>query len=158
EPLIRILKQRGYHIGLCGRHEWRALYPEDNQLKWIDTQLPWSVHNEKKKYLLKDYTSGRFRSFLGELRDWANGAIGLDTRGDIRSVAVLRWAGCRRVLALENYMGSNLKITPGAAERIPLDHSLRRWELNLTFLKALDPNWSREQVSGPFFPHLARPL
>src|SRR5256885_10986217 len=48
EPLVRILKQHGYQIALCGKREWKALYPEDNQLKWIAAELPWSVHSESK--------------------------------------------------------------------------------------------------------------
>src|SRR5689334_16110050 len=93
EPLVRALKQRGYKVGLCGRKAWRPLYPEDGQLQWIDADLPWCTHNEREKYAVRDYTSAQFRTFLRTLKDWGDGTIGLDTRGDIRSVGLLRLAG-----------------------------------------------------------------
>src|SRR6266404_2315116 len=55
EPLVRLLKLRGYEVGLCGRKEWKSLYPEDRQLKWIDSQFPWSAHNGQRKYVVRDY-------------------------------------------------------------------------------------------------------
>ena len=38
---------------------------------------------------------------------------------------------------MRNYFNTNLIILPGAADRIPFDPELRRWELNLRFLEAL---------------------
>ena len=157
EPMVRVLKQRGFHVGICAKREWKALYPEDEQLKWIDSELPWGTHDEKRKYSLGAYSSASFRRCLDELRHWAKGAVGLDTRGDIRSVAVLHLAGCRRVLSLEAYIGSDLKITPGTAELVPFDHRLHRWELNLKFLGRIDPQLKLEPTSGPRFEHLKKP-
>jgi len=156
EPLIRELKKRGYEIVLSGRSSWKALYPQDEQLKWIDAVLPWSSVSEEKKYRLKDYRSPEFREYIGRLRSEAKGAIGLDTRGDIRSVVVLQMARCRQVFALENYLGSNLTITPGAAKRVKFEHELHRWQLNLRFLEVLEPGFDAGKVSGPFFGHLAK--
>jgi ADP-heptose:LPS heptosyltransferase len=156
EPLVRALKANGYAVTMCGKKEWKSLYPEDQQLKWLDANLPWSAHDENKKYFLKDYASGGFRSWLQRVRVSGKGAIGLDTRGDIRSVAVLRAAGCRRVLALENYLGSDLRITAGTAELVAFDHTMRRWELNLQFLKALAPGLKLSGTNGPHFEHLAQ--
>src|SRR6266404_4161592 len=67
EPLVRVLKQRGYQIGLAGKKPWKALYPEDRQLQWIDSELPWASHNEKTKYALRGYASASFRSHLEAL-------------------------------------------------------------------------------------------
>jgi heptosyltransferase III len=154
EPLVRTAGRCGYMIGLCGKPEWRSLYPEDATLKWLDADLPWATHDESNKYLLKHYTSTKLRMCLRELRNWGTGAIGIDTRGDIRSVAVLHLAGCKRVLALENYLGSNLLVTPGSAERIDFDHRLRRWEMNLRFLHVLNPSLNLTEIARPRFKHL----
>jgi len=156
EPLVRLLKQRGFQVGICAKREWKTLYPEDEQLKWIDSQLPWGTHDEKRKYSVGGYRSAGFRKCLDELRHWANGAIGIDTRGDIRSVAVLHLAGCRRVLSLEAYIGSDLKVTPGTAELVPFNHRLHRWQLNLQFLGRIDPELRLEPTSGPRFEHLKK--
>jgi heptosyltransferase III len=157
EPLVRAATQRGYTLGLCGQRQWKALYPDGPQLRWLDAALPWSAHDQRQKYVLKDYGSAELRNGLRDLREWGTGAIGLDTRGDIRSVAVLRLAGCARVLTLENYLGSNLITMPGSADRIPFDHSLRRWQLNLKFLQALNPALSIVGIQSPRFDHLLRP-
>src|SRR2546421_1107633 len=64
EPLVRALKQSGYLLAICGKKEWKSLYPQDQQITWIDTNLPWSTYDETRKYSLKDYSSGNFRSWL----------------------------------------------------------------------------------------------
>src|SRR6266850_2364112 len=154
EPLVRALKGDGYQIAICGKREWKRLYPEDQQLTWIDSELPWVTYDENKKYFFKEYRSSNFRRCLKALRSWASGAVGLDTRGDIRSVALLWLAGCSRVISLENYLGSNLKVTPGTAQLIPFDHTLHRWQLNLKFFAALAPDSTLEHIRSPSFEHL----
>jgi len=155
EPLVRVLKANGYQIAICGKREWKGLYPEGQQLKWIDSELPWVAYDENKKYSFKRYTSRSFRTCLRSLRKWARGAVGLDTRGDIRSVALLRLAGCSRVISVKNYLGTNLKVTPGTAQLIPFDHTLHRWQLNLKFHTALSPGSRLDQIRSPSFEHLS---
>src|SRR5690606_18110846 len=105
-----------------------------------DLRLPWASHNEQIKYRLGLYRQEPARGDLRRFREMGKGAVGVDTRGDIRSVLLLYWAGCKRVISLSNYLGSDLPMSPLAAEIVPFNNDLRRWELNASFLSALDPN------------------
>jgi ADP-heptose:LPS heptosyltransferase len=152
QPLIHSLLENGYDVRVCARKEWRTLYPEVEH--WIPSRVPWSTYEETQKYRLSQYRSPEFREFVRQLREAGTGAIGIDTRGDIRSVLFLYWAGCREVLTLSNYLGSDLRNFSGAARNVPFSPNSRRWELNLSFLRVFGLN-SRQQP--PQFPHLRRP-
>jgi len=154
EPLVRALEGAGVEVRMGARAEWRELYPR--QQVWVDAYVPWGTHAAKAKYRWGDYGSARFRTFLKELRRAGRGAVGVDTRGDIRSVLLLHLAGCREVVSLSTYLGTNARVTAGAARRVAYDARLRRWEVNLAFLPALGVH-PREPLPPPFFPHLAAP-
>jgi ADP-heptose:LPS heptosyltransferase len=91
------------------------------------------------------------------MRRLGRNSIGLDTRGDIRSVLLLQAAGCRRVLTLSTYLGSNVRIWKAAAELVPFSPHLRRWELNLAFLEPLGIKLDPSALPGPSLKHLAKP-
>lgn len=152
EPLVRGLVQHGYEVRLCARPEWQPLYPHIQQ--WVPAAVPWARHQSTAKYRWVDYHRPQFRQFLHQLRRAAAGTVGLEPRGDIRSVWLLHLAGCRRVLTLSNYLGSDLRVPAWAAERVAFWPGLRRWELNLRFLAALAGGDVRA-VGPPRFPHLA---
>ncbi len=154
EPLVRALADAGVEVRLCARAEWRELFPQPKV--WVDAHIPWGSHAAKAKYRWADYCSARFRAFLKELRRAGRGAVGVDTRGDIRSVLLLHLAGCREVVSLSTYLGSNARVPAGAARRVPFEAQSRRWEVNASFLPALGVN-PREPLPPPFFPHLAAP-
>jgi hypothetical protein len=152
-PLVRELLAREYEVLLCSKPEWRPLYPDRRNQTWIDLRLPWTSHNENIKYRPGLYFQEPTRGDLRHLRAAATGAIGIDTRGDIRSVLLLYWAGCRRVISLSSYLGSNLPMWRVSAEIVPFDNSIRRWELNLRFLRALEPNFEIASVAPPRLDH-----
>jgi len=157
EPLVRCLRQSGYEVVLGAKPEWRPLLPEGPGLTWLDLFLPWATHNEQAKYRLASYFQRPWRESLKGLRRLGRGAVGIDTRGDIRSGLVLQLAGCSRVLSLSTYLGSNVHVSPRAAELVPFTSQLRRWELNLAFLEPLGVKVDRTSVGPPFLPHL-RPV
>lgn len=152
-PLVRELLARGREVMVCSKPEWRPLYPDCPNQIWIDMRLPWASHNESVKYKLGLYFNEPTSGDLKRMRAAAAGATGLDTRGDIRSVLLLYWAGCRRVISLSNYLGSNLEMWPLAAEIVPFDNTIRRWELNVRFLQALDPGADLSKVGRPRLEH-----
>lgn len=153
-PLVRELLERKFEVVLCSKPEWRALYPDRPGQTWLNLRLPWTSHNETMKYQAGLYFRDPTRGDLRAMRAIGTGAVGLDTRGDIRSVLLLYWAGCRRVISLSNYLGSDLKMWPAAAEIVPFDNSLRRWELNARFLQCLDPAADPATVRPPSLDHL----
>ena len=150
EPLARSLGEKKFQVIICARLEWRVLYGEE--VTWMPSRIPWGYHQAQMKYRLADYFSPAFRRFMKELRQAGRGSIGLDPRGDIRSVILLYLAGCRKVITLSNYLGSDLAMFAGAAKQIPFSSKLRRWEMNLNFLQALGV--AEAKPSPPFFKHL----
>jgi ADP-heptose:LPS heptosyltransferase len=137
---------------LCARPEWRVLFPG---LAWVESEAPWGRHARAQKYVLREYFGPALRGFLRTLRATARGAVGIDTRGDIRSVLLLHLAGCRRVITISSYAGSNLRMLAGAAERVEFSPDLRRWEMNLRCAAPLGLNVS--SVAPPSFAHLHNP-
>jgi hypothetical protein len=154
EPLVRELLRREYEVILCSKPEWRPLFPDRPNQQWLNMRLPWASHNEKIKYRLGLYFQEPARGDLSAMRKAASGATGIDTRGDIRSVLLLYWAGCSRVISLSNYLGSDVRMWPSAAEIVPFDNGIRRWELNARFLARLDPSADLGCVTSPRLDHL----
>ena len=153
EPLVRELIRRDYEAVVCSRPQWRKLYPDQPGMRWEDIRVPFATHDEKSKYDIARYFNEPFAGDMRRLRKVAQGAIGIEPRGDIRCVALLYAMGCRRVLSLSNYLGSDLPMWRGAAEIVPFSHEVRRWELNLRFLEAITAE-SAAGVTAPFLAHL----
>jgi glycosyltransferase involved in cell wall biosynthesis/ADP-heptose:LPS heptosyltransferase len=78
--------------------------------------------------------------------------VGIDTRGDIRNVILLYLAGCRRVITLSNYLGSDLRMPGAVATIVAFSRELRRWELNLRCAEPLGVK--TPALEGPSFSHL----
>ena len=153
EPLIRELLAAEKEVVICSKAVFKTLFPEHNLLHWAPLHLPFGSPDEKAKYAFKYYYSDPFRSDILNLRKVAGGATALDLRGDIRCVLLLYAVGCRRVISLSNYLGSNLHMSPAAAEIVPFQNGIRRWELNLKFLEELVAR-APIQSSRPRFAHL----
>ncbi|MGI8602777.1 MAG: glycosyltransferase family 9 protein [Verrucomicrobiales bacterium] len=153
QPLVDTLLGNGIHVTLCARHLWRNLYPARANFEWLDCHVPWSSYDERRKYRPGVMRSQEFRHFVSHLRSMCRDAIGIDTRGDVRSILLLYLAGCRKVISLSHYLGYDLSNTRGAAHLVPYDDGRRRWELNLQFLRPLGlPMPARAE--GPRFKHL----
>jgi hypothetical protein len=131
QPMVHALLAGGFQVTFCGREAFRAMLPPEVQ--WIPSRIPWGLHDYARKYRPADYLAPEFRGFFRALRGAGRGAIGLDTRGDCRSVWLLHLSGCARVLTLDHYLDTDLPMPRVAGERVPFDFSLRRWELNLRF-------------------------
>ena len=128
EPLVRLLRTHHYDVTFCGAAPWRVILPGIN---WVDSEIAWGRHAAAEKYSLRAYTGPKFRGFLRALRNAAQGAVGIDTRGDIRSVILLHLAGCQQVISLSRYLGTDLKMPRLAATTVEVPPELRRWESNL---------------------------
>lgn len=148
EPLVRVLLREGREVRICARPEWRVLF--DEKIAWLPARIPWGSHDSGAKYRTGDYLSRAFLDFIRDLRKLGRGTIGVDTRGDVRSVLLLYLAGCSKVVTLSNYLGSDLEVLSIAAERVTFAPELRRWEINLRFLSSLGLRQSIE-VLGPAF-------
>lgn len=152
EPMVRALRQNGMEVTICAQSRWRQLY--DDSVDWLDVDVPWATYQDKAKYALGGYLGGRFREFRRRLRSVAKGAIGIDPRGDVRSILLLRLAGCSRVVTLSCYLGSDMVVPPDCAERAYFDSSVPRWRNNVLLAeKVLEKTLS---LSPPAIGHLPK--
>lgn len=136
-PLARGLLASGWEVTVCARPSWREVFPAG--ISWVDCQLPWTSYDDRQKYRAGSLVGPAMRSFLRQLRQAAAGSVGIDTRGDARSLILLWLARCQRVLTLDRYLGYDLANPKWVGDLVAFDPSLRRWQSNLQFLTALAP-------------------
>ena len=153
EPLVRELQRQGREVRICARAAWRELYPAALVKRWVDARIPWSSYDEQDKYSPAALLSPEFRAFRSALAEAARGTVGVDTRGDPRSVLLLHLAGCRSVLSLSHYLGSDFGNVRAAATHVEFADDLKRWELNLRFLGPLGLS-APAAIAAPRFQHL----
>ena len=137
EPLVRQLRGAGWQVRLAARPAWRALFPSGQVDGWCDFTSPWSRYESGRKYRLGALFGSELRESRARLREAAAGAVGIDPRGDVRSVVLLWLAGCHEVWSLDRYLGTDLALPKSAAGRLPADPKLPRWRLNLSFFSTL---------------------
>jgi ADP-heptose:LPS heptosyltransferase len=136
-PLTHGLLHHGWKVTVCAREHWRDLFPAP--VHWVTSRLPWTAYDDQQKYQAGSIFGTEMRSFLNELKQAASGAVGIDTRGDVRSLTLLWLARCDRVLSLDRYLGYDLANRPWSAELVNYSPALRRWQSNLRFLSAICP-------------------
>ena len=153
EPLVRILKREGFCTHMCAREVWRPIFPVEHISGWLDSKIPWSSYEFKKKYAWRSILGPEFRKFLKDLQSIGKGAIGFDTRGDIRNVILLYLAGCCEVYTLSHYLGSDLMVFPFAARIVSARNDVPRWRLNLELLRTVGLTIN-DNVSPPSVNHL----
>lgn len=135
EPLIRSLHKHEFEVRMSAQKSWRPLFSRSVISQWLDSQIPWASYCSRAKYRLSSFGKPAFTAYLRELYRIGHGTIGIDPRGDIRSVLLLRLAGCRSVLTLANYLGTDLCVPSFAAEIVPGSDDLKRWQVNMLFLE-----------------------
>lgn len=137
EPLVRQLRGAGWQVHVAAQPEWHELFPPAQTDGWCDFTAPWSHYSSGRKYEAGALFGAKLRASRVRLRAAAAGAVGVDTRGDVRSVLMLWLAGCRQVWSLDRYLGTDLALPASAASQVPTDSSLPRWRLNLACFAAL---------------------
>jgi len=140
QPLIKQLYCCGYEVIVAAKHKWRSLIPDEYITEWVDCELPWSDYDPKNKYSLKNIANKKFQRSLKSLIRISPGSIGVDTRGDIRSVLLLYFSGCRTVYSLSQRLSLNIKIPRITAKIVPRNREMRRWTQNMEFAKAIGCN------------------
>lgn len=145
EPLVRQLRAAGWRVTIAARPSWRDLFPPGHVEGWCDFSAPWSRYESGQKYRLGALFGAELRESRAALRDAAAGGVGIDPRGDVRSMHLLWLAGCRQVWSLDRYLGTSLKVPKSAARLLSTDPSCPRWRLNLSFFPALTNQPPAEQ-------------
>lgn len=153
EPMVRAFKCMNYEVRFCTKPHWNPLLPPRAVDYWLEDKIPWTHYDPSRKYRLGALVSREFVQFLLRLRRQGRGVIGLDPRGDVRSVLLLHLAGCRQVVTLSHYLGSDLPMCPAVGLIVNDPGHLRRWELSLLFVKAIAKSLPPE-ISSPCLSHL----
>ncbi|MBN1672230.1 MAG: hypothetical protein JXR37_14415 [Kiritimatiellae bacterium] len=157
EPLIKSLSRNGVDVRVCAQAAWRPLLPREYVGHWIDAVVPWATADPREKYRLSHFVSETFRRFVfRDLAPHGADAIGIDSRGDIRSVVLLYLAGCSEVWTLSRYIGTDLPMPAIAATILPYRDDRRRWQLSLEFIRAFGAK-ADAQITGPNLDHLLAP-
>lgn len=136
-PLVRILHDDGWHVTLSASSNWRALFEEGLIDEWVDCHVPWAARQVKDKYRLSGFFGRLFCKFMRSLEPFCHGAIGIEPRGDVRSIALLWWLGCNSVYSAEYYVGTNLRVSNWIAVLVSSPVDERRWQNILRFAGAL---------------------
>ncbi len=128
EPLVSQLAEQGWRVSVLAQQRWRSILPH---AEVVALETHW-----QEMGIAGFLRFARERS--PELRQRFSGAVGIDPRGDVRSIYFLTLCGCAKVLSLDHFLGSNARVPQGIAELVP-DRSteLRRWQNNLEFLLPL---------------------
>lgn len=153
-PLARRLLKAGWRVTVAARPQWRSCLPPHPRLAWIDLSLPWSIPSPRPS---RQWPAAVIRS-VRCLRRSGKGALGLDPRGDIRSVLLLYLAGCRRVITFSRYyVAADCRMPRGVGRVIAPPDNLPRWQVNLAMLALADPALPEERPSPPRLTHLIQP-
>lgn len=152
EPLVRVLASNGWGVHICAQDVWRAIIPPSNIRTWTDCHVPWKSYSLKEKYRIRLLTGERLRQMMHSLRSHAGDCVGLDPRGDIRSILLLYLAGCRHVITLSHYLGTDIELKISDARIIRMRYDLSKWRLNLLFLEPMGVKV--EKLGQPSLAHL----
>ena len=154
EPLVRVLKEQGYDVVFCGRPVWKKIIPESESVRWQDLSVPWAVVSFAEKYrIFGNFIPAFLKTVLIFLKI-GSGTIGIDTRGDARSVLLLHLAGCRKVYSLSHYIGSSMRLPFYGTHHVRQASDKLRWQLNLDFAVAMGLNLDFSTISPPNLDHL----
>lgn len=128
QPLAVELQHAGWDVVVCGQARWRLIMDGTG---WINIPATWQSMGQVGflRFLRRNVAS---------LRKKYRGAVGVDPRGDIRSILFLHLIGCKRVLSVDHYLGTTVRVPASVAELIPDTSACKmRWEIAQDFANAM---------------------
>ena len=136
-PLLKALNEGGWKVAVLAKKEWLELVPQEHYHTWISSTLPWASYSDSKKYSSLHRLWTQINTIKRSLETFASGAIGIDPRGDLRSIILLYLLGCRDVASMGRYTGSSLSVPSLAAVRAHPNVVEKRWSEILSLLPCL---------------------
>lgn len=128
EPTLTALGAAGWNCDMLTRAPWAPLLPAGTNLV-ATTPVPWNQTSLRN--LLRQ--AWQLRRSLNPTP-----AVGLDPRGDIRTLLLLAIIGCPRCLTFDHYVGFNVPIRLPGTETAPDEFSSTpKWRLNLKLAELL---------------------
>lgn len=136
-PAIKALKADGWEVCVAAKAPWRALLCDSNEVDWLSVDLPWSAYQVRKKYENVGQNISSILSCARMIREHYPGSIGIDPRGDARSLVILALAGCSRIISTGKYIGSDAANVPAFFSYTKQSFESRRWEIVLEAARSL---------------------
>jgi len=110
-PMLELINNEidGVQIFVAGKTAWKDLFSDDLIKEYIPFHAPWSNYDPATKYSIPKYFSDNFKEFVKSATN-RRFDIGIDPRGDIRSVILLRHIGCANVYSKKRYVSTDLRM------------------------------------------------
>lgn len=154
EPLVTVLTNSGWKVVICARETWRPLLDDGKgQIEWIDCRFPWSGYASKSKYGISKLAG--LRQTIRQIKACGEGAVGIDPRGDARSLFVMRLAKVRNLYSVNRYLGYDAQNWKSSAKLVSFDISLKRWQANLLLATELGLKDEALDAHRPRLSHLS---
>jgi ADP-heptose:LPS heptosyltransferase len=139
-PCLKLLAENHFEVFILAKKSWKEAIPSDLYSRWVDTCLPWSSYTDHEKYRSPFEVLRIARKIGKSIPDSSRPFCGIDPRGDARSCFFLRLLGCGRVLSLDYYLGSDLRVPPVFATPVQTSPEMPRWRMVVELLKPLGVN------------------
>ncbi len=136
-PLLKVLHHADWKVIVLAKGAWKDLIPSAHYEAWIASEFPWASYSDAQKY----HSLGRVLVLLRKIRMQLasfSGALGIDPRGDVRSILFLHLLGCRDVVSLDHYTGSTLGVSKFAARTANSVPGDKRWQEILRLRSAVE--------------------
>lgn len=135
-PMFEMLAKHSDNCQALIKPTWKDLLPSSPNLQMVQCTLPWTSYEDGQKYGLKSLFRGPVGNLIRMIREESPGSIGIDPRGDIRSILLLYLAGCRKVITLDHYLGTTARVPNWVAQTVSSDPSAKRWQTTEDLLRA----------------------
>lgn len=144
QPLVLAWLAAGRHVVLAAKPAWSEIIPPHPAFTFIPVSptyaAPDSAHKHRRLFKELLYLARELKPHLA-------GSIGIDVRGDVRSLILLYLAGCATVRTLPRYYTANdCRVPLLAARRVELRRHVSRRLVNAAFAPPNTP-FSRPTLS-----------
>lgn len=131
QPLVRAWLAAGRRVVLAAKPVWAEIVPPHPAFTFVAVSPTYATSDSTQKH------RGFFKTLTTlsrTLKPHAAGSIGIDVRGDVRSLILLYLAGCRTVRTLPRYYTANdCRVPLFAAHRVKLLRGVSRRSVNAAF-------------------------
>lgn len=128
-PMARGLATVFESVHILTKPQWAPIFSDVPKTSIHGINISWTNYSLLNKYRISRLWDADWRAFKAKWKPIAQGAIGFDPRGDIRSILFLYLIGCSKVYTLDHYLGTDAKIPKWAARTKRIDQNQQRWRI-----------------------------
>jgi len=140
QPLVSFLVHHGWSVHIVAQERWQPVL-KNFQTGWSNVSGGWSIMGFKEFFM----TCWRLKNEI------PSGSIGIDPRGDVRSIFFLALAGCPQIYSLDHYIGTDLRLPWFLACLIKENaETHQRWQITKGFADAIESGastWNKPDIT-----------